>query len=74
MVKSESEEDEMPTLDEYYDDYGGDFSLSTQKKKGGGGNGRKNSQKSKGKGENIYNSKHIRISNQKTQNSNMKKK
>ena len=57
---------------DFYDEYDGDFSLN-QKGKMGGGAGKKNQKnKSKGSGETIYNSKHIRISQLKKENSEKK--
>ena len=70
-TKNESDTQTESDMDEYYyDDYGGDFSLN-QKSKMGGGAGKKRQNKkdkSKGAGDTIYNSKHIRVSETKKEN------
>ena len=61
-------------MDAYYDEYDGDFTIN-QGKKMGGGAGKKNQkkkEKSKGAAETIYNSKHIRVAEQKKANGKQK--
>ena len=56
-------------MEEYYDD----FAVTGGMKGGGGGGKRKNKKdKSKGAGENIYNSKHIRVAEMKKANGKQK--
>lgn len=60
-----------PEMD-FYDEYDGDFSLNQKGKMGGGGGKKNQKKKSKGSAETIYNSKHIRISQVKKENSEKK--
>jgi|TARA_Y100000389_G_C17408756_1_gene489622 hypothetical protein len=57
-------------MDAYYDEYGGDFTINHGKKMGGGSGKKKQNKKEKSKGaaETIYNSKHIRVAEQKKAN------
>lgn len=60
--------------DYYYDDYGGDFSLNQGTRGGGSGKKKeKKKDKTKGNAESIYNSKHVRLSIKKTENSKSKR-
>ena len=61
-------------MDLYYDEYDAydDFQANTKKKSSGGGGSKKGNRKSESQKE-IYNSKHIRVQQQKIENSNVKK-
>ena len=67
---SESDTEIESDMDEYYDDYGGDFSLNNKSKMGGGARKKNQNKKDKSKGsaETIYNSKHIRVAEKKKEN------
>ena len=70
-TQAESDTQTESDMDEYYyDDYGGDFSINQTSKMGGGaGKKRQNKKdKSKGAGDTIYNSKHIRVAETKKEN------
>lgn len=75
-MESDTDMEMYNTWDEedYYDDYGGDFSING--KPNGGGNGKKREkkkEKTKGNGESIYNTKHVRLALVKTENSKSKR-
>ena len=68
-VEDGVENEDTLDMEEYYDD----FAVTGGMKGGGGGGKRKNKKdKSKGAGENIYNSKHIRLAEQKKENGKQK--
>ena len=71
----EQTQEDTHDMEAYYDEYDGDFTINHGKKMGGGA-GKKNQkkkEKSKGAAETIYNSKHIRIAEQKKANGKQKK-